>query len=82
MLLEKVKKTIYGNFLINKGDTVLCAVSGGADSICLLRVMIALREEFDLNIAVANVNHMIRGEESDRDSDFVKKLCKEYGVDC
>ena len=82
MLLEKVKKTICEKSLINRGDTVLCAVSGGADSVCLLRVMLALREEFDLKIAVANVNHMIRGEESDRDSDFVKNLCREYDVPC
>ncbi len=82
MLLEKVRKTIYENSLVNKGDTVLCAVSGGADSICLLHVMLALREELDLKIAVANVNHLIRGEESDRDSNFVKKVCKDYGVEC
>lgn len=82
MLLEKVRKTIYENSLIDKGDTVLCAVSGGADSICLLHVMLALKEELDLKIAVANVNHLIRGEESDRDSDFVKKVCGDYGVEC
>lgn len=82
MLLEKVKKTIYENSLIDKGDTVLCAVSGGADSICLLHVMSALKEELNLKIAVANVNHLIRGEESDRDSEFVKKVCREYGVEC
>lgn len=82
MLLEKVRKTIYENSLIDKGDTVLCAVSGGADSICLLHVMLALKEELDLKIAVANVNHLIRGEESDRDSDFVKKVCEDYGVEC
>lgn len=82
MLLEKVRKTIYENSLIDKGDTVLCAVSGGADSICLLHVMLALREELDLKIAVANVNHLIRGEESDRDSDFVKKVCSEHNIPC
>ena len=82
MLLEKVRKTIYENSLIDRGDTVLCAVSGGADSICLLHVMLALKEELDLKIAVANVNHLIRGEESDRDSDFVKKVCRDYGVEC
>ncbi len=82
MLLEKVRKTICENSLINKGDKVLCAVSGGADSICLLNVMLALREELDLKIAVANVNHLIRGEESDRDSEFVKKVCRDYSVEC
>lgn len=82
MLLEKVRKTIYENSLINKGDTVLCAVSGGADSVCLLHVMLALKEELNLKIAVANVNHLIRGDESDRDSEFVKIVCSNYRVEC
>ena len=81
MLLETVEKTISDNALLNKGDTVICAVSGGADSVCLLYVMLELREKFDLSIVVANVNHMIRGEESDRDSRFVADLCKEKSIE-
>ena len=45
MLLDTVRKTISEYRMLEKGDKVLCAVSGGADSICLLDVMLALKEE-------------------------------------
>jgi len=76
-----VRETIRQHLLLKKGDTVLCAVSGGADSICLLHVMQALKEEFDLTVCVANVNHLLRGEESNRDSNFVKSVCKAANVE-
>ena len=82
MMLDKVRETIKTNSLFDNGDKVLCAVSGGADSICLLNIMQKFREEFNLSIYVANVNHLIRGEESDRDSNFVQKVCKEVGIKC
>lgn len=82
MLLDKVRKTITDNNLLEIGDNVICAVSGGADSVCLLHVMQALKKEFRLNVYVANVNHMIRGEESHRDSDFVKSICKAADLTC
>lgn len=82
MLLDTVKKTIKDNKLLEKKDRVLCAVSGGADSICLLYVMQALKKEYDLSVYVANVNHLIRGEESDRDSNFVKSVCKAANLEC
>ncbi len=82
MLLNTVKATIKKNTLLDYGDTVLCAVSGGADSICLLHVMLALKSELNLSVYVANVNHMLRGEESDRDSDFVKSVCKAANIEC
>lgn len=82
MLLDTVRKTIEEYNLLEKGDSVVCAVSGGADSICLLRVMQALKDEYNLSLYVANVNHLIRGEESDRDSNFVKSVCKAADVKC
>ena len=82
MLLDTVRKTIKKNKLIENGDTVVCAVSGGADSICLLRVILSLKKEYNLSVYVANVNHLIRGEESDRDSSFVKAVCRAADVKC
>ena len=82
MLLDTVRKTIKDNKLLDKNDNVLCAVSGGADSICLLYVMQALKKEYNLSVYVANVNHLIRGEESDRDSDFVKSVCRAANLRC
>lgn len=81
MLLEKVRKTISAYNLIENGDKVLCCVSGGADSVCLLHVMLRLKEEYNLTVYVANVNHLIRGEESDEDSSFVKAICKAADVE-
>ncbi len=74
MLLDKMRATIKKHNLIESGDSIICAVSGGADSVCLLHAMLALRSEYNLKIYIANVNHLIRGEESDRDSEFVKKI--------
>ena len=82
MLLEKVRKTIEKHNLLENGDTVICAVSGGADSVCLLHLMQSLKYDYNLTVYVANVNHLIRGEESDRDSNFVKSVCKAADVKC
>ena len=82
MLLDKVRRTIEENALLKNGDKVICAVSGGADSVCLLHVIKNLKKEYNLSVFVANVNHLIRGEESDRDSNFVKSICKAADVEC
>ncbi|MEE0867677.1 MAG: tRNA lysidine(34) synthetase TilS [Clostridia bacterium] len=81
MLLDKVRKTITERKLISEGDRVICAVSGGADSVCLLHVMLRLKEELDIAVYAANVNHLIRGEESMRDSLFVKNICTTADVE-
>ncbi len=82
MLLDTVRNTIQTYNLIEKGDKVVCAVSGGADSVCLLHALLNLRSEYQITIYVANVNHLIRGEESDSDSDFVKRICRAADVEC
>ncbi len=80
MLLDKVRDTIEKNGLLDYGDNVICAVSGGADSICMLHVMLALRAEYNLTVYIANVNHLLRGDESDEDSEFVKAIAKAADV--
>lgn len=80
MLLDKVRKTINDQSLIEFGDKVVCAVSGGADSVCLLHALLTLKKEYGIEVFAANVNHLIRGEEAARDSEFVKKICKASGV--
>lgn len=79
---EKVLNFITEYGLLEKGDKLLLGVSGGADSVCLLKVIMALRDRLllDKEIVVLHVNHMIRGEEADEDEEFVKKLCASYGV--
>lgn len=59
----------------------MVAVSGGADSVALLRVMYLLREEFGYRLIAAHLNHGLRGAESDRDEAFVRELCRSLGVE-
>ena len=66
--------------LIEKGDTIVCAVSGGADSMALLWSLYLLKEEWDLTVEAAHFNHHLRGEESDRDEAFVRDFCDGYGI--
>ena len=63
--------------LLPPGSHVLCAVSGGADSVCLLSL---LRERGEYRLSCAHFNHCLRGEESERDEAFVRSLCAEWGV--
>lgn len=63
------------------GGLVLCAVSGGADSVCLLRVLLALAEKRGFSVACAHFNHGLRGAEAQRDADFVADLCTRLGVE-
>ena len=66
--------------LIEKGDRIVCAVSGGADSMALLWSLYLLKEEWDLTVEAAHFNHRLRGEESDRDEQFVRDFCDGYGI--
>ena len=68
----------YG--LIQPGDTVVCAVSGGADSMALLWAMYLLKEEWQLRLSAAHFNHCLREEESDRDEAFVRAFCHGYRI--
>lgn len=75
MLVEKVKSFI-GSRLINDDQPVLVALSGGADSVALLRVLLALGYE----CRAAHCNFHLRGEESNRDEQFVAALCNKLNV--
>lgn len=68
--------------LIKEGDTVIAALSGGADSVALLITLAALREKLGVNIISAHLNHMIRGEEAVRDENFAKKISEELNIPC
>jgi tRNA(Ile)-lysidine synthase len=73
-LILKIKKTIVDHKMVEPGDVVLIGVSGGPDSVALLRGLIELKQELSIELAIAHLNHSARGEESDRDAQFVKVL--------
>ena len=66
--------------LIQPGDQVICAVSGGADSVALLFAMYLLQKKLQIQLKAAHFNHGLRGEESDRDEAFVRQLCDRYDI--
>jgi tRNA(Ile)-lysidine synthase len=67
--------------LIRAGDRVAVAVSGGADSVALLRALLELRAELGIVLAVAHFNHGLRGEQSDADEAFVADLAKQHELE-
>ncbi len=73
-MLRSVEKLIREQGLIPRGSTVLCAVSGGADSICLLHILYRLRGRLGFTLAAAHYDHRLRGEESARDAAFVAQF--------
>ncbi len=79
-MLNKVCTFIRRYDQIQPGDSVICAVSGGADSVALLWALYLLREKLDFSLSAAHFNHGLRGEESDRDQAFVEELCSRYDI--
>ena len=80
-LAEQLLKTIRKQESMRAGDRVAVAVSGGADSVALLCLLLELRAELGIVLSVAHVNHKLRGEESDEDERFVAKLARQHGLD-
>ena len=80
-MLETALKTIRVHSLFNRGDTVIVAVSGGADSVALLDMLVHLKE-FRLNLIVAHLNHSLRGEESDGDELYVRERAEQNQLRC
>lgn len=83
-LVDKVKRTIENEHLIEDGDNVLIGLSGGIDSTALLYVLadIAQRDHFKIKIGIAHINHLLRGEESDRDQHFIETLARKFSFPC
>ncbi|MDE6107466.1 MAG: tRNA lysidine(34) synthetase TilS, partial [Oscillospiraceae bacterium] len=76
-MLEHAEALIREYGMFPPGCKVLCAVSGGADSVCLLHW---LSQQKDISLMAAHFNHQLRGEESDRDQQFVRELCEKWHI--
>lgn len=80
LIIDKVKAYIEKYGLIHPGDSVLIALSGGADSMALSDILLVLSKEMDLTVSAAHMNHMLRGDESDYDEFFVRNYCAQRNI--
>lgn len=78
--MQRIFHTIEAYQMIRPGMRVLAAVSGGADSVCLLAALAAFREQIDFSLYVIHVEHGLRGEESLADARYVEELCRSFSV--
>ncbi len=79
-MLNNICKTLREYHMVSPGDTVVCCVSGGADSMALLFAMCLLKKKLGVQVCAAHFNHGLRGEESDGDAAFVRDFCRDYGI--
>ncbi len=80
-LAERVLGHIRRQELLGAGDRVGVAVSGGIDSVALLRLLLELRAEIGIVVSAVHFNHKLRGSESDADQEFVAKLACGHGLE-
>lgn len=81
-MIKSVLNYIKEYGMIEENDIVIAGVSGGADSVCLLRVLLEIRNIIPIAIHVVHVEHGIRGQEAWQDMEFVKALCEKFAVTC
>ena len=79
-MLNKILGFLRRHDMIQPGDRVICAVSGGADSMALLFAMYLLREKLEISLEAAHFDHGLRGDESRRDAQFVQDFCRGYDI--
>ncbi|MCS6861621.1 MAG: tRNA lysidine(34) synthetase TilS [Abditibacteriales bacterium] len=81
-MIGVVRSTCQKYTLLAPGDVVVVGVSGGADSCALLLALVQLKEEWDLRLHVAHLNHQLRGAEAEADTAFVRALAEQLALPC
>ena len=79
-ILQAVRRTIAQNAMIQSGDSILVAVSGGPDSMALIHVLVALAPSLPVRLAIAHLNHGLRSKEADRDAEFVASVAQSLNL--
>lgn len=79
-LRAQVRAAILKHKLIARGELLVLGVSGGADSLVLLHALRALRDELELRLHIAHLNHQLRGPDSEEDAAFVAALAREWKI--
>lgn len=80
--MQKAFHLIEEYRMIEAKDKIIVGVSGGADSLCLLFVLLDYCRRVPCSLLAVHVEHGIRGEESRKDAQFVEELCGRHGVEC
>ena len=78
--VKRIIDFIEKHTMLSNGGKILCAVSGGADSMCLLSLLKDLEGTLNIRVSAAHFEHGIRGEESLRDLHFVRDYCRQSGI--
>ncbi|MEK7726878.1 MAG: tRNA lysidine(34) synthetase TilS [candidate division KSB1 bacterium] len=79
-LLDRFRRHVQAQALIQRGDSLLLAVSGGVDSRVLLDLFAHLQAAWDLQLRVGHVQHQLRGMEAEQDAEFAAELAQHYGM--
>jgi tRNA(Ile)-lysidine synthase len=79
-MLNQIRSFIQKQNMLELSDRVVVGVSGGADSMCLLNVLMQLQHEYQLSLFVVHVNHQIRGAESDAEEAYVREFCEAHKI--
>lgn len=79
---ERVLEYCQDNQLLDKGDSIIVGVSGGADSICLLDLFIDIAKEYELNLTAVHINHKMRGLDAQEDQEYVEEFCRQRKITC
>ncbi|HSR04512.1 MAG TPA: tRNA lysidine(34) synthetase TilS [Proteiniclasticum sp.] len=80
MILDRVKEYILNKNLINENEKILIAFSGGADSLALLLMLHALKEELHIELGACHVNHMLRGKDAEEDEIFCSEVARKLSI--
>lgn len=80
MFVKKVKEAIDKHRMLDRGDHVVVAISGGPDSMALLRVMEMLSKTYGISLVMAHLNHCMRRAESEQDEQFIREVAKRRSI--
>jgi len=80
-LIKKFKNFLWREGMFSGGEKLVVGISGGADSVCLVKLLLVVKDKFDLELLLVHINYHLRGEDSDSDEKFVREFAKREGLE-